>query len=99
MLAFHGVSLRRDQKGKNGLFSTCDQCSCRSNYICKTNYLDDCFCLVQGDFRKTICNKIVFKRHKRFKETREFVRDDGRNKEVNRPELIGQRVRVSILKF
>ena len=37
----------------------------------------------------------VFKWHKRFKEGRESVRDDeryGRSKEVNTPELIGQRV-------
>ena len=37
----------------------------------------------------------VFEWHKRFKEGRESVRDDercGRNKEVNSPELIGQRV-------
>ncbi len=35
-------------------------------------------------------------RHKRFKEGKEFVWDDeksGRSKEVNTPELIGQRVR------
>ena len=37
--------------------------------------------------------------HKRFKEGRESVRDDGRcgrSKEVNTPELIGQRVRVRL---
>ena len=37
--------------------------------------------------------------HKRFKEGRESVRDDercGRSKEVNTPELIGQRVRVRV---
>ena len=37
--------------------------------------------------------------HKRLKEGRESVRDDercGRSKEVNRPELIGQRVRVRV---
>ena len=37
--------------------------------------------------------------HKRFKEGREFVRDDercGRSKDVNIPELIGQRVRVML---
>ena len=41
----------------------------------------------------------VFEWHKRFKEGRESVRDDercGRSKEVNRPELIGQRVRVTV---
>ena len=37
--------------------------------------------------------------HKRFKKGRESVRDEkrcGRSKEVNRPELIGQRVRVMV---
>ena len=41
----------------------------------------------------------VFEWHKKFKEGRESVRDDercGRNKEVNKPELIDQRVRVRI---
>ena len=41
----------------------------------------------------------VFEWHKRFKEGRESVRDDercGRSKEVNTPELIGQRVRLRI---
>ena len=41
----------------------------------------------------------VFEWHKRFKEGRESLRGDercGRSKEVNRPELIGQRVRVKV---
>ena len=41
----------------------------------------------------------VFECHKRFKEGRESVRDYkrcGRIKEVNTPELIGQRVRVRV---
>ena len=41
----------------------------------------------------------VFDWHKRFKEARESVRDDekcGRSKEVNTPQLIGQRVRVRV---
>ena len=41
----------------------------------------------------------VFEWHKRFKEARESVRDDEmfeRNKEVNTPELMGQRVRVRV---
>ena len=44
----------------------------------------------------------VFEWHKRFKEGMESVRDDdrcGRSKEANRPELIGQRVRVTMLRF
>ena len=41
----------------------------------------------------------AFEWHKRFKESRESVRDDercGRSKEVNTPELTGQRVRVRV---
>ena len=41
----------------------------------------------------------VFEWHKRFKEGRESVRDDERcrrSKEVNTPELIGQRVRIRV---
>ena len=44
----------------------------------------------------------VFEWYKRFKEGREFVRDNercGRSKEVNTPELIGQTVRVTMLRF
>ena len=44
----------------------------------------------------------VFEWHKRFKEGRESVRDDercGRYKEVNTPEVIGQRVRVTMFRF
>ena len=41
----------------------------------------------------------VFEWHKRFKEGREFIRDDercARSKEVRTPELISQRVRVMV---
>ncbi len=41
----------------------------------------------------------VFEWYKRFKEGRDSVRDDemcGRSKEVNTPELIGQRARVRV---
>ena len=44
----------------------------------------------------------VFEWLKRFKEGRDSVRDDkrcGRSNEVNTPELIGQRVRISMLRF
>ena len=43
----------------------------------------------------------VFEWHKRFKEARESVRDDeryGRSKKVNTPELIGQTIRVRLLR-
>ena len=41
----------------------------------------------------------VFEWYKRFKEGRESVRNDercGRGKEVNTPELMGQRVRLRV---
>ena len=59
--------------------------------------------MLQTAFRPSCMNRAsVFEWHKRFKKGRESVRDDekcGRNKEVNTPELIGQRVRVTMLRF
>ena len=56
--------------------------------------------MLQTAFRPSCMNQVsVFEWHKRFKEGRESVRDDercGRSKEVNRPELIGQRFRVRV---
>ena len=56
--------------------------------------------MLQTAFRPSCMNQAsVFEWHKRFKESRESVRDDercGRSKEVNTPELIGQRFRVSV---
>ena len=59
--------------------------------------------MLQTAFRPFRMNRAsVFEWHKRFKEARESVRDDercGRIKEVNTPELIGKRVRVTMLRF
>ena len=59
--------------------------------------------MLQTAFRASCMNRAsVFEWHKRFKEGRESVRDNercGRSKEVNTPELIGQRVRVTIWRF
>ena len=61
--------------------------------------------MLQTAFGASYMNQAsVFEWHKRFKESRESVRDDercGRSKEVNTPELIGQRVRlrVTMLRF
>ena len=56
--------------------------------------------MLQTAFRPSCMNRApVFEWHKRFKEGTESVRDDercGRSKEVNTPELIGQRVRVMV---
>ena len=56
--------------------------------------------MLQTAFRPSCMNRAsVFEWHTRFKEDRESVRDDKRcerSKEVNRPKLIGQRVRVRV---
>ena len=56
--------------------------------------------MLQTAFGASCMNRAsVFEWHKRFKEGTESVRDDercGRSKEVNTPELIGQRVRVRV---
>ena len=56
--------------------------------------------MLQTAFRLSCMHRAsVFEWHKRFKEGRESVRDDevcGSSKEVNTPELIGQRVRVRV---
>ena len=59
--------------------------------------------MLHTDFRPSCMNRAsVFEWHKRFKEARGSMRDDercGSSKEVNIPELIGQRVRVTMLRF
>ena len=56
--------------------------------------------MLQIAFEASCMNQAsVFEWHKRFKQGRESVRDDercDRSKEVNTPELIGQRVRVRV---
>ena len=69
------------------------------------NATETTYGMLQSAFRSSCMNRAsVFEWHKRFKEGRESVRDDetcGRSKEVNTPDLIGQRVRirVSMLRF
>ena len=64
------------------------------------NAATETYGMLHTAFRPSCMNRAsVFEWHKRFKEGRESVRDDercGRSKEVNRPELIGQRVRVRV---
>ena len=58
--------------------------------------------MLQTAFRPSCMNRAsVVEWYKRLKEGRESVRDDERyrSKEVNTPELIGQRVRVTMLRF
>ena len=61
--------------------------------------------MLQTAFRSSGMNRAsIFEWQKRFKEVRQSVRDEercGRSKEVNTPQLIGQRVsvRVTMLRF
>ena len=56
--------------------------------------------MLQTAFQPSCMNRAsVFEWHKRFKQGTESVSDDemcGKSKEINRPELIGQRVRVTV---
>ena len=56
--------------------------------------------MLQTAFGPSCMNRAsVFEWHKRFKEGKQSVRDDercGKSKEVNTPELIGEKVRVRI---
>ena len=67
------------------------------------NDITETYGMLQTAFRRSYMNRAsVFECHKRFKEGTESVRDDercGRSKEVNAQELIGQRVRVTMLRF
>ena len=59
--------------------------------------------MLQTAFGASCMNRTsVFEWHKRFKEGTESVRDDercGSSKKIRTPELIGQRVRVTMLRF
>ena len=64
------------------------------------NNATETYGMLQTAFRPSCMNRAsVFEWHKKFKGDRESVRDDercGSSKEVNTPELIGQRVRVRV---
>ena len=64
------------------------------------NAATETYGMLQIAFRPSCMNQAsVFEWHKRFKEGTESVRDDercGRSKEVNTPQLIGQRVTVRV---
>ena len=67
------------------------------------NAATETYGMLQTTFWPSCMNRAsVFEWHKRFKEGTESLRDDercGRSKEVNTPELIGQRVKVTMLRF
>ena len=74
-------------------------------YIKLGKNVTETYRLLQTAFQTCCMNRAsVFEWHMRFKEDRESLRDDercGRSKEVNTPQLIGQRVkvRVTMLRF
>ena len=69
------------------------------------NAATETYGMLQTAFGASCMNRAsVFEWHKRFKEGTESVSDDercGRSKEVNKPELLGQtvRVRATMLRF
>ena len=68
------------------------------------NEATETYGMLQTAFRPSCMNRAVFEWHKRFQEGTESVRDDERcrrSKEVNTPQLIGQRnkVRATMLRF
>ena len=67
------------------------------------NNATETYGMLQTAFRPSCMNRAsVFERHRRFKENRETVRDEercGRSKEVSTPELICQKVRITMLRF
>ena len=71
-----------------------------TNKANETRNARETYGILQTAFRPSRMNQAsVFEWHKRFKEARESGKDDerrGRSKEVNTPELIGQRVRVRV---
>ena len=96
-----------------GEFQKCNENTLEERYAIKfcfklrKNDATETYRILQIAFRPSCMNRAsVFEWHKRFKESRVSKRDDercGRSKEVNIPELIGQRVsirvRVTMLRF
>ena len=79
-----------------------EQYAIKSCFTLGKNDATETYRMLHTAFRPSCMNQAsVFEWHKRFKEGRKSVRDGGRSKEVNTPELIGQRVRfrVTMLRF
>ena len=77
-----------------------ERCAIKFCFKFGKNAATETYWMLQTAFGASCMNRAsTFEWHKRFKEARESVRDDercGRSKEVNTPELIGQRVRVRV---
>ena len=97
----HSWWISKMQSGREDTFE--ERYAIRFDFKLGKNDATETYGMLQTAFRPSCMNLAsVFEWHKRFKEGREYVRDDercGRRKEVNRPELSGQRVRVTMLRF
>ena len=88
-----------------GAFQKCNEDTLEERYAIKFCFklgknATETYGMLQSALGTSCMNQAsVFEWHKRFKEGRESMRDDercGRSKEVNTPELIGQRFRVKV---
>ena len=101
----HSWGISKMQSGREDILE--QRYAIRFCYKLGRNAATETYGMLQTAFRASCMNRAsVYEWYKRFKEGRESVRDDKRcgwNKEVNRPELIGQRVtvrvRVTMLRF
>ena len=79
-----------------------EQCAIKFCFKCGKNPTET-YGMIQTAFQPSCMNRAsVFEWYRRFKEGRESVRDDekcGKSKEFRTPELIGQRVRVTMLRL
>ncbi len=91
---FHSLGISKSQSGRENTLK--ERYAIRFCFKLGKNATE----MLQTAFRLSCTNRVsVFEWHKRFKEGRGSVRADegfGRSKEVNTPELIGQRVRVTM---
>ena len=88
---YHSWWISKMQSGREATSE--EQCTIKSCFKLGKNATET-YGMLQTAFRRS-CMSSVFEWHKRFKEDRESVRDDerfGRSKQVNRLELVGQRL-------
>ena len=80
-----------------------ERCAIKFYFKLGKNDATETYGMLHTAFGASCMNRaLVFECYMRFKEGRESVRDDercGRSKEINTPALIGQTVRVTMLRF
>ena len=97
----HSWWISKMQSGREDILE--ERYAVKFSFYLRKNDATETYGMLQTTFGPSCMNPASdFELHKRFKEGRESVRDDercGRSKEVNTPELIAQRVRVTVLRF